>query len=260
MRSSETELAAIPHRPTCHREDTDMSGLPTKTAGVRQEQLEISELYNQSTRDVTANSDSYGSALADKRDMQRMGKEQQMRGQYPRADVRRPCGPVLVVHLDILRLWPHRCLTSGDGIDVGLLLEERMEAPTSGGQYHWVSEFAPPRYQKLLSYVAGWMSTLCWQAGNASGGFMAGILIQALIALKNPDYSWANWQGTLLVFPVMIICAACNIYFAHALPIMQNVIVALHVIGFCAIIVVLWVLAPHVPASTALLEFTNAGG
>ncbi|KAK4982393.1 hypothetical protein LTR66_009289 [Elasticomyces elasticus] len=80
MRSSETELAAIPHRPTCHREDTDMSGLPTKTAGVRQEQLEISELYNQSTRDVTANSDSYGSALADKRDMQRMGKEQQMRG------------------------------------------------------------------------------------------------------------------------------------------------------------------------------------
>ncbi|KAK4997767.1 hypothetical protein LTR28_013877, partial [Elasticomyces elasticus] len=133
-------------------------------------------------------------------------------------------------------------------------------APTSGGQYHWVSEFAPPRYQKLLSYVAGWMSTLCWQAGNASGGFMAGILIQALIALENSDYSWANWQGTLLVFPVMIICAACNIYFAHALPIMQNVIMALHVIGFCAIIVVLWVLAPHVPASTALLEFTNAGG
>ncbi|KAK4981589.1 hypothetical protein LTR66_009861 [Elasticomyces elasticus] len=35
---------------------------------------------------------------------------------------------------------------------------------------------------------------------------------------------------------------------------------ALHVIGFCAIMVVLWVLAPHVPASTALLEFTNAGG
>jgi choline transport protein len=26
-------------------------------------------------------------------------------------------------------------------------------APTSGGQYHWVSEFAPPGGQKLLSYI-----------------------------------------------------------------------------------------------------------
>jgi hypothetical protein len=28
-------------------------------------------------------------------------------------------------------------------------------APTSGGQYHWVSEFAPPKYQKFLSYASG---------------------------------------------------------------------------------------------------------
>lgn len=28
-------------------------------------------------------------------------------------------------------------------------------APTSGGQYHWVSEFAPPQYQKCLSYLTG---------------------------------------------------------------------------------------------------------
>jgi len=28
-------------------------------------------------------------------------------------------------------------------------------APTSGGQYHWVSEFAPPEYQKFLSYASG---------------------------------------------------------------------------------------------------------
>jgi hypothetical protein len=28
-------------------------------------------------------------------------------------------------------------------------------APTSGGQYHWVSEFAPPKYQKYLSYASG---------------------------------------------------------------------------------------------------------
>ena len=28
----------------------------------------------------------------------------------------------------------------------------------SGGQYHWVSEFAPRQYQQFLSYMTGWLS------------------------------------------------------------------------------------------------------
>jgi len=43
------------------------------------------------------------------------------------------------------------------------LAEMASMAPTSGGQYHWVSEFAPPRYQKPLSYLTGWMSALSWK-------------------------------------------------------------------------------------------------
>lgn len=31
-------------------------------------------------------------------------------------------------------------------------------APTSGGQYHWVSEFAPPQSQRFLSYLIGKLS------------------------------------------------------------------------------------------------------
>lgn len=30
-------------------------------------------------------------------------------------------------------------------------------APIAGAQYHWVSEFAPDRYQKFLSYLAGFV-------------------------------------------------------------------------------------------------------
>ena len=30
-----------------------------------------------------------------------------------------------------------------------------IRSPTAGGQYHWVSELAPPRIQKLLSYLVG---------------------------------------------------------------------------------------------------------
>jgi choline transport protein len=35
------------------------------------------------------------------------------------------------------------------------MLRIRYRAPTSGGQYHWVSEFAPKKHQKFLSYVVG---------------------------------------------------------------------------------------------------------
>jgi hypothetical protein len=34
----------------------------------------------------------------------------------------------------------------------------RTRAPTAGGQYHWVSEFAPRRGQKFLSYITGKMN------------------------------------------------------------------------------------------------------
>jgi amino acid transporter len=39
----------------------------------------------------------------------------------------------------------------------------RHRAPTSGGQYHWVSEFAPRRFQRLMSYMTGWvwLQSLC---------------------------------------------------------------------------------------------------
>jgi amino acid permease len=41
-------------------------------------------------------------------------------------------------------------------------------APTAGGQYHWVPEFAPRKHQKFLSYVIGWLCVLGWQTGAAN--------------------------------------------------------------------------------------------
>ena len=131
---------------------------------------------------------------------------------------------------------------------------------SSGGQYHWVSEFAPPSCQKFLSYITGWVSTLSWQAGNASGGFLCGTLIQSLIIIKNPDYAAPGWQGTLLVFPVMLVCVCFNVWFNHWLPSMQNAVMVLHVAGFLAIMIVFWVLSPHVPAREVFLDFENGGG
>lgn len=41
------------------------------------------------------------------------------------------------------------------------LLTYAYRAPTAGGQYHWVSELAPRKHQKLLSYIVGTFLTLC---------------------------------------------------------------------------------------------------
>jgi hypothetical protein len=40
------------------------------------------------------------------------------------------------------------------------LLTVRGRAPTSGGQYHWVSEFAPRSWQRFISYIVG-KATFC---------------------------------------------------------------------------------------------------
>lgn len=37
--------------------------------------------------------------------------------------------------------------------------QDRRSMTNSGGQYHWVSEFAPREYRKLLSYLVGKFST-----------------------------------------------------------------------------------------------------
>lgn len=89
------------------------------------------------------------------------------------------------------------------------------EAPTSGGQYHWVSEFAPRKHQKLLSYLMGWMCVLGWQASCGATAYVSGTMIQGLMVLNHPDsYVPQNWHGTLLTMAVAAFSVLFNTVFA----------------------------------------------
>lgn len=156
--------------------------------------------------------------------------------------------------------WSYVWTAIGFGFVIASLAEMASMAPTSGGQYHWVSEFAPPQHQKFLSYIVGWMSTLSWQAGTASGSFLTGTIIQGMITINNPDYVPQNWHGTLLIFSMVIVLYVFNTWAAEWLPDFQNILMILHVFGFIAVVVVLWVLGPHPPASAVFLEFQDFGG
>jgi choline transport protein len=140
------------------------------------------------------------------------------------------------------------------------LAEMASMAPTAGGQYHWVSEFSPPSLQKPLSFFVGWMSTLSWQAGTASGPFLVGTLIQSSAIVMYPDYAPTNWQGTLMVIAVTILVWGLNVWGTKSMPMFQNVMLLIHVFGFLTIIIVFWVLSPRASAEVTFTQFSNGGG
>lgn len=133
-------------------------------------------------------------------------------------------------------------------------------APTSGGQYHWVSEFAPKSSQRYLSYIVGWTGALGWQAGTASASFLSGTMIQGLMVLWDDTYVPARWEGTLLTMAMALIMTFFNTYGARQLPLLEGVVLCLHVLGFFAILIPLWVLAPKQSAVKVFTDFQDGGG
>lgn len=108
--------------------------------------------------------------------------------------------------------------------------------------------------------IAGWMSTLSWQAGNASGSFLTGTIVQALLVVNYPDYNPTAWQGTLFVFAMVLVLFVVNIWGASVWAYIQNALMVLHVVFFLVVIIVLWVMAPHQSAKNVFTQFSNEGG
>jgi choline transport protein len=100
-----------------------------------------------------------------------------------------------------------------------------------------------------------------WQTGSASSAFLAGMEIQALIILNHENsYTQQPWHGTFIVIAVAVICGIFNTYLARKLPLVEGTVLILHIVGFFAIMIPLWVLAPRSSAKTVFTEFKNEGG
>src|SRR5271154_3827037 len=106
----------------------------------------------------------------------------------------------------------------------------------------------------------GWISVLGWQTGLASLAFLAGTMIQGLLVLDNPDYVFENWHGTLLVIAITAFCIIFNTFLAKKLPMVEGMVLIIHIVGFFAVLIPLWILAPRNPAKEVFTEFLNLGG
>ncbi|KAL1965586.1 hypothetical protein VTN77DRAFT_5670 [Rasamsonia byssochlamydoides] len=133
-------------------------------------------------------------------------------------------------------------------------------APTSGGQYHWVSMLAPRSSYKFYSYITGWVTAAGWQAAISSAGYLSGTLIQGLIALTNPSYDPKPWHGTLLYWAVIAFAVVINIVSSGLLPKFEGLILVLHILGFFAILIPMAYLAQHSSPSDVFNSFLNEGG
>lgn len=158
-----------------------------------------------------------------------------------------------------LLFWGFIAVFLGMVLVYASLAEMASMSPTAGGQYHWVSEFSPPKHQKMLSYLVGWVSAIGWQVFLASVCFMQGGIIQGLIALNDENYPFKPWHATLLTIGAITFAIVFNTVLAVKLPLIEGIVLILHLAGFFAVIIPLWVMAPRAPSS-ALIEFSNNGG
>ncbi|KAK3687733.1 amino acid transporter-like protein [Podospora appendiculata] len=135
-------------------------------------------------------------------------------------------------------------------------------APTSGGQYHWVSLMAPPSSRKFLSYITGWVTIAGWQGLVASGCFLSGTMIQGLIVLTHPEYleSMQNWHGTLLYWGVVLWAYIINTALTSLLAKFEGMVLVLHILGFFSILFPLVLLTPeHATTDDVFNTFLNMG-
>ncbi|KAF4634826.1 hypothetical protein G7Y89_g3275 [Cudoniella acicularis] len=132
--------------------------------------------------------------------------------------------------------------------------------PTAGGQYHWVSILAPAQSRKFLSFLTGWLSVSGWIATMAATSFFVAGLIEAMVTQSNPDFSMTAWQLTFLYWATLLLCVAVNTVLSRALPILEIVILILHLLGFFAILIPMAYLPAHNSASEVFTTWINAGG
>lgn len=100
------------------------------------------------------------------------------------------------------------------------------------------------KYKPVLSWFSGWLTLLGWLAFTASAPFASGTIIQGLITLNYPDYVPERWHGTLLYIAVLSIAFALNIWGSRLLPILENFIMALHILFFFAMLIAVAIIPP----------------
>ncbi|TKA56319.1 hypothetical protein B0A55_13195, partial [Friedmanniomyces simplex] len=126
-----------------------------------------------------------------------------------------------------------------------------------GGQYHWVSEIAPRRVQKPLSYAVGWMALLGWQVGMPAVAYIFAQQILALITVCDPTYVIQGYQGALMTIASATSSIALSVFVMQKLTLAEGLAVVVHCFGFVAFLAILWVMGPKAGGYETFFNFQD---
>lgn len=116
--------------------------------------------------------------------------------------------------------------------------------------------------RNFVAYVTGWFVSLSWVAFLASCCTIIGNTTKFCILIYYPDSPAidSQWFPTLLALASLIFAALFNIYLAKKLPMIEGIMLAVHLATFVAIVVTLWTTSPRGNTQDVLFTFTNPGG
>ncbi|KAE8842000.1 hypothetical protein HRS9139_01297 [Pyrenophora teres f. teres] len=216
----------------------------------------------------------FGGANHDASDMHRIGKKQELRRNFRLVSM-----IAFVVMLQ--STWENTLLYTYSGLYnggpagviwmmiitwlfvlalVASLAEMTSMAPTAGGQYHWVSEFAPASLQKPLSYIVGGAATIGWIAAIPACAQMLSRLVIGMVLLAYPDSNIGKlWHTTLLMMLFIILMVGFNIFFTKRLPAVEVFMLVLHIAVFLAFLIIFWTMAKRQPTKQIFTTWNNYG-
>lgn len=116
------------------------------------------------------------------------------------------------------------------------------------------------KYQRLLSYTSGWLSTLSWVAGTTSCLYIIGYVIPALASLSYPGYTPHDYQGFLIIVLLIVLGALVNCIFARQLPKIEGSAAVFTLIAFIVFLAVLWALGEKATTGEVFGTFENNAG
>lgn len=104
------------------------------------------------------------------------------------------------------------------------------------------------------------MCVIGWQAAMATTAFAATQQLQGLIALNIPSYVIKGWHSTLFCITITAFAILWNTVLVRKLPFIETLGLTLHVLGFFAFIIVLWVMGPRSDPKAVWTEFRDDSG
>ncbi|KAG9192505.1 hypothetical protein G6011_11239 [Alternaria panax] len=116
--------------------------------------------------------------------------------------------------------------------------------PSAGGQYYFVVQLAPRKFRAAWGYAAGWISVFAWQTFTASAPFLGATMLQGIIVLNYPDYSYQRWHGTMLYWAFLGLATLVNVFAIRSMQWILHATFALHVVLWLVLVVVICVVSP----------------